>query len=36
MIMNELEIVETVMFFLAYISGVGVGYFIGYNKGRRK
>ena len=34
--MNELKTVETVMFFLAYISGVGVDYFIGYNKGRRK
>ena len=36
--MNELEIeiVGTVMFFLAYILGVGVGYFIGYNKGRKK
>ena len=30
------EIIGTVMFFLAYILGVGVGYFIGYNKGRRK
>lgn len=30
------EIIGTVMFFLAYILGVGVGYFIGYNKGKRK
>ena len=29
MIMNELKSVETVMFFLAYISGVGVDYFNG-------
>ena len=34
--MDKIEIVETVMFFLAYISGIGVGYFVGYNKGRRR
>ena len=34
--MNELEIVETVMFFLAYVAGIGVGYLVGNNKGRRR
>lgn len=34
--MNELEIVETVMSFLIYVAGIGVGYLIGNNKGRRR
>lgn len=34
--MNELEIVETVMFFLVYGAGISIGYLIGNNKGRRK
>lgn len=33
--MNDLEIVETVMFFLAYVAGVSLGYLIGNNKGRK-
>ena len=36
MIMNELEIVETVMFFLVYGAGISLGYLIGNNKGRRR
>ena len=31
--MNELE---TVMSFLIYMAGIGIGYLIGNNKGRRK